>query len=74
MALASNVLIAIGGSPNINTPGFIPNYPGSLPGGLRADLTVSLKKLSLQHIRECFLGIEMPGAMIEERLIWLQPG
>src|ERR1700730_7630242 len=31
MTIAANVLNAIGGSPAINTPKFIPQYPGPLP-------------------------------------------
>src|SRR5713226_4987828 len=34
MTLASNVLNAVGGSPQIDQPGFIPIYPGPLPGGV----------------------------------------
>jgi hypothetical protein len=32
MALACNILNAIGGEPAIDTPQFIPIYPGPLPG------------------------------------------
>ncbi len=28
MTIAANILIAIGGSPSINQPGFVPSYPG----------------------------------------------
>ncbi len=74
MALVCNILISIGGSPAIGQPGFIPNYPGSLPGGLRTGLTVDLKKCSIDHIRDCFMDIEMPEEMIVERMRRLSPG
>ncbi len=60
MALACNLLNAIGGSPQIDQPGFVPRYPGPLPGGLRPDLTVSLKKCSLEQIHNVFMSIEKP--------------
>jgi hypothetical protein len=73
MALACNILISIGGSPAIGQPGFIPNFPGSLPGGVRADLTVELKRATIEHIRDCFMSIEMPEEMLKERLRRLSP-
>lgn len=60
MHLVSNILISIGGSPQIGRPGFMPNYPGSLPAGLRGNLTVRLRRCSIEHIRDCFLSIEEP--------------
>jgi hypothetical protein len=73
LSLVANILISIGGAPQIGQPGFVPTYPGSLPGGLRADLTVGLKKVSLKHIRECFMEIEMPAEMLEQRMRRLTP-
>jgi hypothetical protein len=60
MALACNVLNAIGGDPQIGGADFIPRYPGTLPGGLRPDLTVSLRKASIEHVRDVFMAIEEP--------------
>jgi hypothetical protein len=60
MSLASNMLNAIGGIPQINRPGFVPKYPTRLPAGLRPDLTVTLKKCSLEQIRDVFMSIEEP--------------
>ncbi|MBN1209795.1 MAG: ferritin-like protein [Myxococcaceae bacterium] len=60
MALVSNLLVSLGGSPRIGHPGFVPNYPGPLPGGLRANLTVRLRKCSIAQIRDVFLSIEEP--------------
>jgi hypothetical protein len=60
MALACNLLNAIGGEPRIGVPGFVPQYPSKLPGGLRPDLTVSLRKASIEQIQHVFMGIEEP--------------
>lgn len=59
MTLASNILNALGGSPQINTPDFIPDYPGHLPGGIEPGLTVNLAPFSMQQL-ETFLDIEEP--------------
>jgi hypothetical protein len=63
MSLACNLLNAIGGSPEINTPGFIPVYPTGLPGSLAPGLTVNLRKCSIDQIRDVFMAIEEPGQM-----------
>ncbi len=65
MHLVANILIAIGGKPQIGQPGFVPGYPGSLPGGLRGDLTVSLRRCSIDQVRECFMSIEQPAKTAE---------
>ncbi len=67
MSLVSNLLVSIGGKPRIGQSGFVPNYPSSLPGGLRQGLVVSLKKCSIEHIRECFMSIEEPENLTLER-------
>jgi hypothetical protein len=59
MVLACNVLNAIGGSPVINTPDFIPDYPGPLPGGVQSQLTVQLAPFSKDQL-QTFLTIEEP--------------
>lgn len=59
MALASNVLNALGGSPAIGQPGFIPDYPGPLPGGVESDLTVHLAPFSMDQL-QTYLDIEQP--------------
>ncbi len=66
MSLACNLLISIGGNPSISHPGFVPRYPGSLPGGLRGGLTVRLRRCSIEQIRDVFLSIEEPEETIEE--------
>jgi hypothetical protein len=59
MTLASNVLNALGGTPVIDQPGFIPTYPGALPGGVQSELTVSLAPFSTEQLAT-FLTIEEP--------------
>lgn len=73
MALVSNLMISIGGTPSFNRPKFVPIYPGSLPGGLRADLTVRLRKCSIDQLR-AFMSIEQPDKVIEPEHYRAKPG
>lgn len=59
MTLASNILNALGGTPEIDDPSFIPTYPGALPGGVEADLKVHLAPFSMDQLT-AFLKIEEP--------------
>ncbi len=59
MCLSSNILNAIGGQPAIDRPGFIPRYPGRLPGAVEAGLVVHLRAFSMQQL-EVFMTIEEP--------------
>jgi hypothetical protein len=59
-ALACNILNAIAGSPVIDKPGFIPPFPGPLPGGVESGLCVHLKRFSLEHVFDTFMVIEEP--------------
>lgn len=75
-AIACNTLNAIGGSPSINKPDFIPNYPGPLPGGVESNLVVHLKRFSKQHDHDTFMVIEepehplnFPAAMLAEQQV-----
>jgi rubrerythrin len=65
MAIACNLLIALGGRPVIDEPGFIPTYPGPLPMGIDDDLIVPLEKCSLDLIGNIFMRIEKPEDPIE---------
>jgi hypothetical protein len=60
IALVGNILNAVGGRPNFGRPGFVPQYPGHLPGAVLPDLVVSLRKCSIDHVRDVFMGIEQP--------------
>ena len=59
MSLASNVLNALGGDSQIDQPGFIPAYPGPLPGGVESQLKVHLAPFSIAQL-QTFLTIEQP--------------
>lgn len=65
MSLACNVLNAVGGSPVIDSPGFIPTYPGPLPGGVDAGLTVGLAPCSIDVVTNVFMCIEEPEDPLE---------
>jgi hypothetical protein len=60
MTMACNLLNSIGGAPVLDHLGFVPKYPGPLPGGVDASLTVSLAPMSLGHVHDVFMGIEEP--------------
>jgi len=60
MGLVCNILNAIGGSPVINRPEFVPQYPGPLPGAVESELIVPLARFSLDLIKNVFMVIEEP--------------
>src|ERR1035438_9587208 len=59
-AIACNTLNAIGGSPDIDNPDFIPIFPGHLPGGVDESLCVHLRRFSKEHVHNTFMAIEEP--------------
>lgn len=64
MTIAANVLIALGGNPVINKPGFIPQYPGPLPMGVHEGLVISLEKLTRGYVYNALMTIEEPETPI----------
>jgi rubrerythrin len=60
MALACNMLTAIGCVPRINDPMMVPSYPGPIPGQVHPELTVSLSGLSDASL-DIFIAIEAPS-------------
>jgi hypothetical protein len=60
MSLDCNILNAIGGAPKIDDPGFLPKYPGPLPGGVESDLIVPLAPFSKPLVHDTFMTIEEP--------------
>lgn len=60
LSIACNVLNAIGGSPVLNKPGFIPRFPGPLPGSVEKGLIVTIEKFSKELVRDVFMEIETP--------------
>jgi hypothetical protein len=68
MTIAANILIAIGGSPSINTASFIPKYPGPLPlsiGG--TGFVVGIEPFSKPLVQNVFMTIEEPEDPIPVR-------
>jgi Ferritin-like len=59
LALAANVLNAVGGSPDLTAPDFVPAYPAYLPSG-EQDFEVSIRSFSAEAV-ETFLNIERPA-------------
>ncbi len=74
MALASNLLVSVGGSPRIGSPRFMPRYPAPMPAGLRGGLTVRLRRCSIAQIRDVFMAIEDPQKTIEPVHYRVRPG
>src|SRR5215210_6115686 len=56
LTLAANMLNAIGGSPDLTTPGFVPDYPAYLPNG-ETDFRADLRPFS-RDVMDDFLKIE----------------
>ena len=59
LTLASNLLNAIGGKPDLSSPGFVAQYPAHLPDG-EEDFVVNRAAFSLETL-ETFLKIERPA-------------
>ncbi|GGK73047.1 ferritin-like domain-containing protein [Mangrovihabitans endophyticus] len=60
MVQVCNLLNAVGGRPVVGRPGLVPTYPGKLPGPVLPDLTVRLRRMSIDHVRDTFMAIEQP--------------
>jgi hypothetical protein len=61
LTIVGNILVAIGGRPQINRRGFIPTYPGPLPmsiGG--AGFEVGIEAFSKTLVHDTFMTIEEP--------------
>jgi hypothetical protein len=69
MSIAANLLIAIGGSPAIDKPCFIPVYPGPLPMNIGDGLVVPLEKCTLDLVRDVFMLIEQPEEPVKLRAV-----
>jgi hypothetical protein len=59
MTISANILIAIGGHPQINRKDFIPDYPGPLPMNI-GDLRVGIEAFSIPLVKNVFMAIEQP--------------
>lgn len=74
LTLAANVLNAVGGSPDLTRPGFVPSYPAYLPDG-EDDFQVGLQSLSSTAV-DVFCQIERPAKAPDagSRLLRSDPG
>ena len=64
LTLAANLLNAVGGTPDLTEPGFVPEYPAYLPDG-EIDFAVSRRRFSREAL-ETFLSIERPRKAPDE--------
>ncbi|MFB4273339.1 ferritin-like protein [Nonomuraea sp. GTA35] len=72
-ALAGNLLTAIGGTPSVTYPGFLPDYPvHELPGGIPQPMAVDLKPLVKDQLA-VFMQIEHPDFPPVDRMERLPP-
>lgn len=70
MTIASNILIAIGGRPAIDTPDFVPKYPGPLPMDV-GNLVVGIEAFSKPLLKNVFMAIEQPEEEVPVRTLKL---
>ena len=61
LALAANLLNAVGGEPVLFSKNFLPLYPTRLPGGLMPQLQVPIEKCTISLIADIFMAIEQPS-------------
>jgi hypothetical protein len=59
LALASNMLVAVGGQPKFYDPDIVPKYPGPIPHH-RDGFTVNLERASVEYVRDTCMVIEFP--------------
>jgi hypothetical protein len=61
LALAANLLAAVGGTPRFGGPEVMPNYPGPMPHhDPDPPLILHLERASVEVVRDVFLRIEQP--------------
>ena len=68
LALASNLLVAVGGQPKLYHQDVVPKYPGPVPHH-REGFTLNLERASVDYIRNTCMAIEYPeepGAIPED--------
>lgn len=61
MAIAANLLLAIGGKPDLTPEHVLPAYPGPLPMGVAGGITVGIQPFSMQLVEDIFMRIEQPN-------------
>jgi hypothetical protein len=70
MTLAANILNAVGGTPDLNRPKFVPLYPSPLPDGEK-DFDVNIQSFSEAAV-DVFLKIERPAKAPTEKKRYVQ--
>lgn len=60
LTLACNILIAIGGTPEILNTGLTLKFPTALPMNVDEGLTVALHPLTKEQVYQVYMGIERP--------------
>jgi hypothetical protein len=60
MTIVCNLLNALGKSPEIDSPNFVPHYPCPLPMAIDKDLVVGLEPFSTELMQRTFMRIEEP--------------
>ncbi len=60
LAMAANIINALGGTPVLASPDHIPRYPHELPGSVEHDLVVGLAPFSVALVQNAFMVIEQP--------------
>ncbi|MEU0213172.1 ferritin-like domain-containing protein [Streptomyces canus] len=58
LGVVCNLLVAVGGRPRIRAAA--PTYPGPLPGGVRAGVTVYLSGLTRSFVHDVMMAVEAP--------------
>ncbi|KIE24862.1 membrane protein [Streptomyces sp. MUSC 125] len=65
LGVVCNLLVAVGGRPRFKD--LAPRYPGPLPGGVRAGVTVYLSGLTRPFVRDVMMAIEAPDEPLARR-------
>ena len=65
MTQVANILIAMNARPEFDHVNIVPSYPSALPGAVLPGLNVTIKKFSIEHLREVFMAIEVPDLSSE---------
>ena len=65
LALAANLLLAVGGSPTFYDRTLVPAYPAAAPHH-QPELVVSLERCSPEVVRSTFMAIEQPTEIAED--------
>ncbi|WP_454789199.1 ferritin-like domain-containing protein [Mycolicibacterium lutetiense] len=60
MLLCCNLLVALGGTPDIVSATFVPKYPSKLPMSVSSGLVVGVERFSMDVVERTFMSIEHP--------------